>query len=621
MRGDTRLAVWLLMLAISLVTGMAAEQTNAVAGATRKEVLELIQQLGADSHKAREKATAALLASGPSIVPFVADGTNHPDPEIAYRVRTVLRRVRGIPGEEVEGLTLAATLVGARPVRGQAVAVSFAICNNSAQDIYLFRYMWDLKLQMVNPCSGSRSLCAHSPATIKANDFYRLKPGETLCVVMDADPDSDVQGADVAKVRLEVAMPDDARAAAPGPLFSGREELISGPVEISFADPSPETEPRARALATAVGRGEAGAEKTLAAASERAKAVRWGLRLPEAEQRWRMFQFACRYPSPDFEDDIVEFLSRFGARVRSETEQMKLLAAYAAQLPAERRWPFINRMAMAISYDWRSLSSLVLGYSSSEDPAERAEAARLALRLHESGVRLARALSFLVWELYTTPDTTLRNTTKAVELAKAGLEQDPDNATLRLAHAAFSDDKAAMRRTCDGADTAEARNNLAYEMTARFPVGAVDASWALTLANKAIEETPEEDSSFPYFADTLAGAYAYSGDYRQALVWQEKALARVAADDGERPGMAARTAYYVALSGGEPADRPRVAIAVPPLKSLKARDAVLVRLATEADRDVRATLVKLLATCYPSDAKVKEALDTLSKDQPVAPGR
>jgi len=215
--------------------------------------------------------------------------------------------------------------------------------------------------------------------------------------------------------------------------------------------------------------------------------------------------------------------------------------------------------------------------------------------------------------LFTTPDVTLRNAKKAVELAKAGLELEPANQSLRLAVAAFADDRAAMRQILDKATTAAEQNNLAYALFSRFPIGSVNPEWAIELATKAIAQTPEDNRLFPYFADTLAGAYAYKGEYQKALEWQEKALARVAADDGEQPGMAARTAYYAALLGADPEDRPRWAVVCPPLKTAKARDAVLTRLKMERNPTVRATLLNLLKTCFPTDGEAKKALESQPK--------
>ena len=53
--------------------------------AQQNHVLALIRQLGDDSFKVRQKATAELAALGPAAVPFLRRSLNDPDQEIAER--------------------------------------------------------------------------------------------------------------------------------------------------------------------------------------------------------------------------------------------------------------------------------------------------------------------------------------------------------------------------------------------------------------------------------------------------------------------------------------------------------------------------------------------------------
>src|SRR5262249_6387826 len=71
-------------------------------------------------------------------------------------------------------------------------------------------------------------------------------------------------------------------------------------------------------------------------------------------------------------------------------------------------------------------------------------------------------------------------------------------------------------------DAIEAQNNLAWFWATCHLDGLRDGRRALELADKAARSTGYEN---PSVLDSLAAAYAETGDFQQAITWQERAVA------------------------------------------------------------------------------------------------
>jgi hypothetical protein len=599
-------------LIVGLLLGGVAPTWSEEAAQTRARVRELLGRLGHEQFDIREKATEDLKAMGPRIASLLAPQVNHPDLETAIRVQQVLRCLRGSPGPEVEGLMLAAVLAGPKPRKGEVVPLWLTITNTAAEDRYVFRYMWRLYIQPEHPRTITRVVGASTPATLGVRDFHRVRPGESLCVQMDAEIEDEAEFSPLKLAHLEISLPHDERHQIPAVAFTGQSELTSGPIELTFSDEAKAPDEAAlRWLADLGELKEAGGEPALAQSPAYEAGAKLGFRRNDEHLRWRVFEFVCQHPRPALADDLIAFLAGFGPRIRDEDRQQRLLIEFARALPEERRWVFYQRVALAIQYDWRSLEGLFSFFSGLSAPAERVAAARMAQRLIEMGVPMDKAKQFLALELLSSPDAAFRDLKKAGALIEEQLKESPNDPLLQFAHAYAQGDQAAMEKARKAARSNDERNNMAWDIVARFPVGALPAEWPAELSRPVLTSVEETDRQFPYFADTYAATCAYQCDYVKALEWQEKSLSRLAQDDAERPGIGERVAYYYALMVAQPDERPRLALEMPPVKSKAVRDALLKRLGTEQDRSVRSALVRMLQERYASDHEVDQVLKGL----------
>ena len=94
------------------------KQTHA--GADREKVRTLVRQLGDDSFEAREQASTELAAIGALARPLLEQALRDPDPEVVYRARDCLQRIKGEKGSNAPLLAAAARLLAARRPAGAA---------------------------------------------------------------------------------------------------------------------------------------------------------------------------------------------------------------------------------------------------------------------------------------------------------------------------------------------------------------------------------------------------------------------------------------------------------------------------------------------------------------------
>src|SRR5439155_15682197 len=89
-------------------------------GADREKVRTLVRQLGDDSFEVREQASAELAAIGALARPLLEQALRDPDPEVVYRARDCLQRIKGEKGSNAPLLAAAARLLAARRPAGAA---------------------------------------------------------------------------------------------------------------------------------------------------------------------------------------------------------------------------------------------------------------------------------------------------------------------------------------------------------------------------------------------------------------------------------------------------------------------------------------------------------------------
>ena len=73
------------------------ERSAALDGAARRQILKLIEQLGAEDYRTREAAQAALEDAPPVALPLLKEYENSDDPEVRLRIREIIPRARESP--------------------------------------------------------------------------------------------------------------------------------------------------------------------------------------------------------------------------------------------------------------------------------------------------------------------------------------------------------------------------------------------------------------------------------------------------------------------------------------------------------------------------------------------
>jgi tetratricopeptide (TPR) repeat protein len=328
------------------------------------------------------------------------------------------------------------------------------------------------------------------------------------------------------------------------------------------------------------------------------------LRRPDEDERIACFDLFLEHPRAELEDDIVEFLTRLGPRVRRESEQNKKLLAYARSLPLPRRIALLRRVVLAVEHDWRSALNMVIPFTVSCEPAERALAAEVFLRFMERGEERPEVYEFVAWELFSNPDPKLRNPEKAIEIIRRALAKKPGDPSYRCALACFQKDREALEKIADEVGDASEQNSLAWKLVTRGRPTPSKVELAVLLAERSVAGAGS--TTRPFALDTLAVVYAAKGTYTKALEAEEKALALMPRNNSEYADYAARVARFTALAHAQKDEYPAMPLQPPKLHSPAARDALLARLETEREHLIKREIVRLLKSCYANDPKVQK---------------
>jgi hypothetical protein len=590
----------------------------AAARELEQKIEGILVRLGDDEWRTREAASKELAALGRPAAPLLGRHINHRDPEVAYRVRAAMvqiaREAKGAPGEAVEGLVLSAVQAGPPPQPGQCVTMWLTLSNATDHDVFVAQHHWRLHLQPTNVTGTehSRVIAISGGAEYKPLDFLRLKPGQSVGYMMDADPIDRAQGRTDVQAYLEISLPDGAREAlkseAGAGIFSGSRELVSGKVTLKYDDRTDGADLDARVQALAAGPADGDAAAALEKDPRAVLALRRGLRRADEDQRWRVFQHVCRHPRPELEDDAVDFLGRWGPR----TTQGRIgegVRAFALGLPEERRLPFYFRMANARPYDWREVGNMVVFLTNSTRPEEQDLAARVFLMLYERGDRRPDVMHFVAQRLFASSDPRFRDPKKALEMARLAAADNPKDPLCQITLATLEGDTARVQKIIDGMEDAPSLNSMAWELATGTSATGRNPALALVLARKAVGKTPADQPRYPAYVDTLAAAQAASGDIKSALESQRKALAAIKPDDAERQEFADHLALYIALSRAGKDNQTGWMFSDIRFKGDAVRDALLEALNAETDAMLRRSLKQLLEKSYSSDPKVKAFKD------------
>lgn len=586
-------------------------ENGALSAEQEQRIARVISRLGDDSWRVREAAQQELLTPGFVTIPYLMRYTNHADFEIAHRVRLAMdalgKQRQGNSGRPVEGLTLAAVQADPKPRPGEAVALRLKLTNTTPHDIYLYQYFWSLHLQPTHRRGTKHSrTIALSVKRAAPMDFLRLESDQSVEYLMDADPIDEAKGASKANAYLEIALASKAKEIAPKPVFSGSSELVSGLIRLEYA-PRGGAADDGKALLDSYLQGQAGAKRKLLNAPNFVPIIQAGLRHPKANKRWDVFELACQQPRAALAANVVEFLARIGPRLRGSPLADRV-NDFADGLPAKQRLPFLYRVAQVATYDWRQVSNIASQYIGSSDSTELDFAASVFLLLHERGDRRPPVLNFTARRLFRSPNPTFRDKRKAVELIQKLLKLEPNNIQYRFTSAKFQGGTLDIARLVENENDPSALNSLAWDLATALPAINRDPELAVRLAERAVELVGER-RVYPYYADTLAAAYAASGQYPKAVMQQEKAIDRLRKGDRQIAGFARRLVHYVALAVAERDGFTGTLFGKIAFKGRKVRGALIERLRTESRPAVRKALVRELRTHFPQDPVVRQVLD------------
>jgi hypothetical protein len=583
----------------------------------RNKISAILLRLSDEVWANREKASQDLLQLGMRAVPLLAAHVNDQDLEVAIRVRNGLAQLRGQPGEAVEGLTLSAALVGPKPRPGQAVTLWLTITNTSDQDVHVLQSFWSLNLRPESEKGKDMiwTVLVDTPTEMTAQDFLCLKPGQSVCQLMDAELSPDAKSASLTQAYLEITPPAKALEAVKGKAFSGTQKLVSGPIEMYYAENSPNPDPEIEALVgDYLTHKNDGLSKLEALAKDPAatgtvlKVIRSGLRRANGSERWKFFEFLCRRPHPALEDDLVRFLDCYGPQMKQESTILNGLRSFGEVLTPERRRNLIQRAALAMVNDWRILSNLAIIYMPSGDPFDRGVTARIYLMLNARGDRRPEVMNWLAMELFSTPDPRLKDAKKALELAEAAVKAEPENTQYLFTLAFISGKKEDLDNIMAKVVDPSAQNTLAWTLATNFPTKSNLAGLALELAEKSLKSTRPENSLYPYVLDTLAVAQAANDNYVKALELEEKAFEKLNPADTEHRAYAARVARFTALAAGDKDERPSMVMGSLRLRSDAACKALLKRLEVEKNPLVRNEVIQLLKEHFSTIPEVVKAV-------------
>jgi len=87
------LAILALLFVVSNLSAQEAAPSPATKVLSTAQLEALVEQLGADSFKAREAASVALRKQGPPAIPILQAATKSEDPEISIRAKEVLKKM------------------------------------------------------------------------------------------------------------------------------------------------------------------------------------------------------------------------------------------------------------------------------------------------------------------------------------------------------------------------------------------------------------------------------------------------------------------------------------------------------------------------------------------------
>jgi tetratricopeptide (TPR) repeat protein len=557
-------------------------------------------------------------------------------PQLPERVLTRYPKGDFSAGGESGGLVLSAGTTDPAPSQSECVTLWLKLTNVSGADLYVYQHMWDVEVYSAGSRTSVGIVCAfaknHSPI-----DFIRLKAGESIDYLMDADVPRGALGAGDVRAHLTIGTPGGAKKQVehlPGSVYPGNSQIVSGSFALHYAAALPGRDAGDKLVASYLKR-EPNAEDVLVHEKNVAPALRRALKKPRSIDRWSVFQFICRHPDEVFTEDVVDFVARWGPRLRDgklleatsgsddipflrKARLHEMLRSFGKVLPKERRLAFFNDVARAAPYDWREMGTLVSDFTIGSDAAQLACAAKVFLVHIARGRMDGDVLNFAAWQLFTSLDVTLRDRERAEEISQLAVKVEPGNMSYAFALANIRGDKAAIKKLVNQSKDPSALNSMAWSLaTAGNPTPA-QGRLAVALSKRALELVGN-GRLYAYILDTLGASHCAAGEFDEALEVQEKGFRLIPEATGLRPEYATRLVQYIAFAANAAAPPGGINAGLDTFSGTRSRDALIARLAITEDELLRKTILRALRASFGDDPTARRIIDDPPVPQPERP--
>ena len=155
-------------------------------------------------------------------------------------------------------------------------------------------------------------------------------------------------------------------------------------------------------------------------------------------------------------------------------------------------------------------------------------------------------------------------------------------------------------------------NNLAWELATSHDVGVRSPLAAIELAKKALSLTKPEEEHYPFVLDTLAAAYAESGDCKSAFENEKEALRLIPKDDPQRSDYARRYVLFLGFATSGAVLEKGIDTGLDKITGDKARDVLLEEMKKTTDEDLLAALSEALKKSFAVEPAEKKTLQPVT---------
>lgn len=324
-----------------------------------------------DHHCFLTLLTACLLSGAEIALPLapeVAMVLNR-QPELAQVIAQAIAAGDLVEGETHEDLALSAVALQRLPGPEFAVPLLAVIRNRGTQPRAVLLQYWSARVHPVDQCrSGIMRRIGGDSTGLRDLDFAVIPAGGSLHTVLTAEPIQGAGGAAAVVLALDLPGVDDP-SLRPEAIFSGRNELLSGPIAIpSELPPLP---PVAEADRRTLAAGLAAWTTELGQPERRTALLRLGLYAADPAIRDATWKELAREPVASLDEDLLVAAACLGPSRGDDDRASQALNRRAAQLSQADEVAFLRRATGVLRWNWRTAFDLVSHRTNSGSPMVR----------------------------------------------------------------------------------------------------------------------------------------------------------------------------------------------------------------------------------------------------------